>query len=83
MSKNRKKKAKRLLKKLEQLGEVEFRFTNATSDIHDWATDFVDLEASGWKGRAGTAIASKPDALAFFLEMADRFGDGGVFASEG
>ena len=75
LSKNRRKKAKKLLKKLEQRGEVEFAFAQDPAKIHHWAHDFVDLEARGWKGTQETAIASRSDSLAFFLEMADRYGD--------
>jgi CelD/BcsL family acetyltransferase involved in cellulose biosynthesis len=30
----------------------------------------LDLEAASWKGQAGTAIASRPDALAFYRSLA-------------
>lgn len=33
---------------------------------------FLDLEASGWKGRAGTALRDRPGEAAFFRELADR-----------
>jgi hypothetical protein len=35
--------------------------------------DFLALEAAGWKGRAGTALASNPMDQAFFVEMAAAF----------
>ncbi|MGY1621154.1 GNAT family N-acetyltransferase [Geodermatophilus sp. SYSU D00965] len=35
--------------------------------------DFLTLESNGWKGRAGTALASKPADAAFFREMTTRF----------
>jgi len=34
---------------------------------------FLALEASGWKGRAGTALASNPADAAFFRELCRRF----------
>jgi CelD/BcsL family acetyltransferase involved in cellulose biosynthesis len=34
--------------------------------------DFLRLEASGWKGREGTALASRDDTAAFFREWAVR-----------
>lgn len=33
---------------------------------------FLALEAAGWKGRAGTALADDPGAAAFFRDMLDR-----------
>ena len=74
MSKNRRKKAGRLLKRLRAAGEVKFEHSGGADDLHHWAHQFIDLEASGWKGREGTAMACQSDSLAFFLEMTDRFG---------
>ena len=36
---------------------------------------FLELEQSGWKGEAGTAMASTPSHAAFFREMAGAFAD--------
>ncbi|WP_220497985.1 GNAT family N-acetyltransferase [Rhodopirellula sp. JC639] len=72
MSKNRRKKAKRLLKKLQAVGSVSLEHSSEANDVHQWAHDFVDLEAAGWKGRQGTAMACRSESLAFFLEMVDR-----------
>ena len=38
---------------------------------------FLQLEASGWKGRAGTAMACDPATTAFFREVCRRFGAAG------
>jgi hypothetical protein len=38
---------------------------------------FLELEAAGWKGRAGTAIACDPAAAAFFREICRRFAAAG------
>ena len=35
--------------------------------------EFLRVEASGWKGRAGTALASRPQDAAFYREVAERF----------
>ncbi len=37
------------------------------------AADFLRIEASGWKGRAGTALASRSQDAAFYREVAERF----------
>ncbi len=38
---------------------------------------FLQMEASGWKGRAGTAMACAPATTAFFREVCRRFGAAG------
>ena len=38
---------------------------------------FLALEAAGWKGRAGTALAAHPADAAFFREVCARFADAG------
>jgi CelD/BcsL family acetyltransferase involved in cellulose biosynthesis len=51
----------------------------AALEVHDVSADagaadrFLVLESSGWKGRAGTALGSKPHHAAFFREICDRF----------
>jgi len=37
------------------------------------AAEFLRVEASGWKGRAGTALASRSQDAAFYREVAERF----------
>ncbi|MBV8943221.1 MAG: GNAT family N-acetyltransferase [Solirubrobacterales bacterium] len=39
----------------------------------DSATRFLALEASGWKGRSGTAMASRTEDAAFYREVTARF----------
>ncbi len=60
----------RLRRRLEQLGDLN------TEVIHDYdarlVSQFLDLEASGWKGTAGTALASKPTTKLFFEGMMQR-----------
>ena len=47
---------------LDRAGKVRFRTTCAGSQLERDFDAFVRLEASGWKGREGTAIASRPGA---------------------
>lgn len=35
--------------------------------------DYIALEALGWKGRAGTALANEPDGLSYFRAIVARF----------
>ena len=39
----------------------------------DGSTNFLAIEASGWKGKAGTALASQARDAAFYREVAARF----------
>jgi hypothetical protein len=45
----------------------------------DFLAEFLDLEASGWKGRNGTAIANSPAATAFFSRLVRNFAAQGRF----
>ena len=51
---------------LDRAGKVGFRTTCDESDLEPDFDAFVRLEASGWKGREGTAIASHPKARSFY-----------------
>ena len=75
----RKKKRKeigRLRSRLNDLGIVSYERLIAGEQINDWADEFLALEASGWKGRDGSALANDR-ATAAFLRSALH----GAFAS--
>jgi CelD/BcsL family acetyltransferase involved in cellulose biosynthesis len=55
----KRKKLRHQRRRLEDLGPVTL-VTTHTADIEVALKDFLVLEASGWKGQAGTAIASEP-----------------------
>jgi CelD/BcsL family acetyltransferase involved in cellulose biosynthesis len=62
---------RRLQRKLSQhLGE-ELRLvdTAAGDDLDHGVDELLRIEATGWKGRAGTAMAARPADAAFFREM--------------
>jgi hypothetical protein len=72
------KELRRLLRRLGEMGKVEFTSLSPPgrgakedqAELEAWMDEFVNLEASGWKGREGTALGSRiPDAT-FFREMA-------------
>ena len=55
---------RRTRKELEELGSVSFRhYTSADANTLE---RFFQLEASGWKGREGTAIACHPSTRMFY-----------------
>jgi CelD/BcsL family acetyltransferase involved in cellulose biosynthesis len=51
---------------LDRAGKVSFRTTCSGSGLERDFDAFVRLEASGWKGREGTAIASRPESRSFY-----------------
>lgn len=66
--KKKRKELKRLMARLAELGPVEtLRLTNA-DDLDEWINAFLALEAAGWKGREGSAIASEAGKRGFFVE---------------
>lgn len=66
---------RRSLKRLRGKGEIEYQIVgsgNSPDEIQAAADAFYRLEASGWKGEAGTAILSDPATKAFYdLVVAD------------
>lgn len=69
LTKKRRKEFSRLSRRLSELGEVKTNFTSAGDDIDRWIENFLKLELSGWKGRAGTALAVKLKDSAFFTTV--------------
>ena len=60
----KRKEIRRLQKRLAELGAMEQRMLASRSELPHWCADFLALEASGWKGREGTALASLPGGAA-------------------
>lgn len=67
--KKKRKEYKRLAVRLGEQGEVATRWLADPAEVTAWCDDFLALERSGWKGRAGSALASQPDTAAFFCDM--------------
>jgi CelD/BcsL family acetyltransferase involved in cellulose biosynthesis len=65
----RRKKLERQRRRLAEGGGVAFRYATAPADVSAALADFFALEASGWKGAAGTAAAQAP-AIRQFMEAA-------------
>jgi CelD/BcsL family acetyltransferase involved in cellulose biosynthesis len=68
----RKKKRKeigRLTSRLKEQGELRFRTYWPSDDLDAWIDAFLALEAKGWKGQAGSALACRPETDAFFREV--------------
>jgi CelD/BcsL family acetyltransferase involved in cellulose biosynthesis len=56
----RRKEFKRLRNRLSEQGELYTQTLSAKSDLSTFVADFLMLEASGWKGKKGTAIDATP-----------------------
>lgn len=68
LSGKKRKELRRQFTRLSELGEVAIdRRTDATG-IEDWAQAFLALEAAGWKGRAGSALACAAGTASLFRE---------------
>lgn len=55
-------------KKLEKVGDVSIEIRRP-SDAEDFLPEYLQLDASGWKGRNGTAIVDDADVLAFYKTL--------------
>jgi CelD/BcsL family acetyltransferase involved in cellulose biosynthesis len=70
LSRNRRKSLRRGLRQLEAEGRVEFHVHSSVEGLELALEDAFRVEASGWKGRRGTAIVSRPETKRFYTEIA-------------
>jgi CelD/BcsL family acetyltransferase involved in cellulose biosynthesis len=63
---------RRRRRRLAEKGKLEYRLVdNKDAKALDKAlADFFDIEASGWKGEGGTAIALKPELVGYYTQLA-------------
>lgn len=64
--KKKRKEYKRLEQRLSESGTLTTRHFAADDDLAEWTDAFLTLEASGWKGASGSALAMRPDTARFF-----------------
>jgi CelD/BcsL family acetyltransferase involved in cellulose biosynthesis len=69
ISSSRRKELRRQRRRLKEIAPVAFVPSYGPAEVADALQDFLMLEASGWKGRAGTAAACDP-AVCRFMKMA-------------
>lgn len=60
---------RRLERRLSDQGEIRYDGAIDDSNLDSRIHEFLDLEASGWKGRNGTAMACSSAHRSFFVEM--------------
>ena len=66
LSVKKRKELRRQHRRLSELGDLHFERRTDAEGIADWTEEFLWLEASGWKGRAGSALASIAGTTALF-----------------
>ncbi|MEZ4265316.1 MAG: GNAT family N-acetyltransferase [Myxococcota bacterium] len=70
VSRGRRHELRRQRRRLGERGELTVTHLSAACDAAAFAEEFLALEASGWKGRSGTAMASDPASARFFRTVA-------------
>jgi CelD/BcsL family acetyltransferase involved in cellulose biosynthesis len=66
----KRKELRRQRSRLAELGELGFRRLVEKSELSAWCDDYLALERKGWKGKAGTGLATDAAAEAFFRAAA-------------
>jgi len=66
MSGKKRKELRRQSRRLGEEGALHFERRTDASDISTWISQFLELEAKGWKGDEGSALASNADTKQFF-----------------
>lgn len=61
---------RRCRRRLEEFGKLELKTYDGPHCASAWMADFLEIEASGWKGEGGTALASSPGGRAYFEALA-------------
>jgi len=68
MSGKKRKELRRQHARLSETGELKVERHRDATDLPLWIEQFLTLEAAGWKGKAGSALACRPDTAALFRE---------------
>lgn len=79
LNRNFRKSLKRTVKLINQMNDAVFHIARNGPELKEGFKNFLDVEASGWKGAHGTASAIKlnPDLFSFYLELIALFSDRG------
>lgn len=57
---------------LAKVGQFKYDVLEPDGDLGQWIDEFLKLEASGWKGREGSALGSTPQGVAYFKTIASE-----------
>jgi CelD/BcsL family acetyltransferase involved in cellulose biosynthesis len=83
MSSSSRKKLRQHRRRLEEKGGLESKVCTTPDDVSGAFEDFLQLEVSGWKGRAGTALLSSQAEADFARRMVEALaqrGDAAIHA---
>lgn len=69
ISAKRRRELERCRRRLEELGKVTHEIHTSGAGLNQALHAFLELEVSGWKGKQGTALASKPETRKFALSV--------------
>jgi CelD/BcsL family acetyltransferase involved in cellulose biosynthesis len=63
---------RRRRRRLSELGEVKYGLVDGKDPgaLDEALADLFEIEASGWKGKDGTAIAQRPELVGFYTQIA-------------
>lgn len=64
----KRKELRRQFRRLAEEGELTVTRSRSAEGIADWTHAFLELETRGWKGRAGSSLASDPATAALFRD---------------
>ena len=70
LSNKHRKMIKRLERSLSEIGRLEYDELVPDDGVELWIEEFLDLEASGWKGRENSALASNESERSYFMSIA-------------
>jgi CelD/BcsL family acetyltransferase involved in cellulose biosynthesis len=70
LSRNRRRSLRRGRRALEAQGDLTFHVHEGLEGLDHALEEILRVEASGWKGRRGSAIASQPETTRFYTEVA-------------
>ena len=68
----RRKELRRQRARLAEQGRLEIDELQSEVHLRRWLDEFIQLEASGWKGRAAVALSSRERDLRWFAEMIEE-----------
>jgi CelD/BcsL family acetyltransferase involved in cellulose biosynthesis len=68
MSAKKRKELRRQHNRLAEEGALTFERREGAQELTEWIAEFLALEAAGWKGAAGSALACSPATTALFTE---------------
>jgi len=77
LSRNFRSNQRKAANKLRKLEGVETAFITGQDASSAQLSEFIPVEASGWKGRSGSAIQKSPDLIAFYTTLTTRLADAG------